>query len=81
MSMNFTYKFYVWAGHEVREPILAFLRTSEFGEWKVDLEKENDALMMNLKRGNWGFGKRFARFIRDAEDRFKGPTRTSASGN
>ena len=61
--MDFKYKFHVWAGYDVQVPILAFLRTSESGEWKVDPEKENDALMMNLKRGNWGLGKRFARFF------------------
>lgn len=70
MPKNFKYTFHVWAGHDVQTPILAFLRTSESGEWKVDPEKENDALMMNLKRGNWSLGERFVRFWGSTEDEF-----------
>jgi len=37
----------------VHNVLIAFLRTSEFGEWKVDTEKSGDQFVMHFIRGKW----------------------------
>ncbi len=37
----------------IHQVLIAFLRTSEFGEWLVDEEKQSDHFSMFFIRGNW----------------------------
>jgi hypothetical protein len=59
MSFTLTGTFHVPSGYDPHAPILTFLRTSDFGVWQLDKKKINDGFEMNLKRGKFGFFKKY----------------------